>query len=211
MSSLATIRADVENDLKDTGNTLWTDAEINRAIYRALQDYSHASPIEQKSTLPTAPNSRNVSLATLTPRIRVVAAEYPTGEYPPQYVPFTIWGDTLTLDLISAPSGTPNVDILWHKEHAINGSVTFPTSHDNIISTGAAGYAALAAAAYAANRVNVGGDNTWGRYQEFGRSRLAAFEQMLRTLPAASRLNTSQLYSAIHTRLTSQTTDPGPV
>ena len=37
-------------------------------------------------------------LCALAPRVRVVAAEYPTGEYPPSFAPFSLWGDTLTLE-----------------------------------------------------------------------------------------------------------------
>lgn len=213
MSTLATIRADVRNDLhdNDASDERWADAILNRHIERALQEYSHVSPIEQKSTLTTSSDSREVDVSTLTPRVRIIAAEYPTGEYPPAFVPFTLWGDTITLDLAGAPSGTPNVIVLWHKEHSINGSVTFPSNHDHIIATGAAGYAALEWSSFATNRVNTGGDNVWGMYADFANTRLAAFRDMLRQLPAANSLRTARLYAPVDARLRSQTTDPGPV
>lgn len=213
MSSLATLRADVRRDLhdEDAAAYRWVDNEIDRHIKRTLQEYSYASPLETKTTLTTVSNSRDVSITTLTPRVRVVAAEYPTGVYPPEYVPFTLWGDTLTLDLISAPSGTPNVNVYWHKEHAINGSTTFPSSHDTIVASGAAAYAALEWASFASNRVNVGGDAAWGRYMDFAVQRLKEFHEMLRALPAQSRVQTSRLYTPADARLKSQTTDPGPV
>ena len=213
MSSLATLRADVRRDLhdEDAAAYRWVDNEIDRHIKRALQEYSHVSPLETKTTLVTVANSRDVTVTTLTPRIRIVAAEYPTGVYPPEYVPFTLWGDTLTLDLVSAPSGTPNVNVYWHKEHAINGSVTFPSSHDQIIATGAAAYAALEWGSFASNRVNVGGENTWGRYMDFANVRLREFHELLRALPARSRLQSARLYTPVDVRLRSETTDPGPV
>ena len=213
MSSLATLRADVRKDLhdEDAAGYRWVDNEIDRHIKRALQEYSHVSPLETKTTLVTVANSRDVTVTTLTPRIRVVAAEYPTGEYPPEYVPFTLWGDTLTLDLVAAPSGTPNVNVYWHKEHAINGSVTFPSSHDQIIATGAAAYAALEWGSFASNRVNVGGENTWGRYMDFANVRLREFHELLRALPARSRVQSARLYTPVEARLKSETTDPGPV
>lgn len=211
MSSLATLRAALRQDLHDGGSAIWTDAVLQRHIERALREYSMVSALEQKTTLATVSNSRNVDVSTLTPRIRIVAAEYPTGEYPPAFVPFTLWAGTLTLDLEAAPSGTPNVNVYWHKVHVINGTVSFPATDDDIIVTGAAAYAALDVASFATNRVNTGGENVWGRYIEFGRQRLEQFQQMLRSMPAASRLKTSQLYRPVDQRLKSQTTDPGPV
>jgi hypothetical protein len=212
MSSLATIRADVRKDLHDEDSSAyrWTDAVLDRHIKRAVREYSFYSPLEQKTALVTASNSRDVDVSSLTPRVRIVAAEYPTGQYPPSYTPFSLWGDTLTLDLDGAPSGTPAVNVLWHKVHAINSSVTFPSTDDDIIATGAAGFAALELASYASNRVNVGGDNVWGRYLDFGQQRLKSFYDQLRRLPATNRLRSGRLYSPVDVRLTSQTTDPGP-
>lgn len=217
MSSTATIRAAVRIDLhdEDAAAYRWVDATLNRHIQRVVQEYSHVSPLETKSTLVTVADSRDVSVATLTPRIRVVAAEYPTGEYPPEFVPFTLWGDTLTLDLVAAPSGTPNVNVYWHKEHTIHATVdassTFPASHDQIIATGAAAYAALEWGSFSSNRVNIGGENTWGRYMDFAAVRLEEFHEMLRNLPARSKVQTARLYAPVDARLRSQTTDPGPV
>jgi len=213
MSNLATIRAAVRIDLQDedTSNERWPDATLDRHIKRALRDYSLVSPLEQKSTLQTAQSSRDVDVSGLTPRVRIVAAEYPTGEYPPSYVPFSLWGDTLTLDLAGAPAGTPDVAVYWHKVHTINGTVTFPSTHDDLIATGAAGYAALEWASFSSNRLNVGGDEVWGRYLEFANVRLAAFREQLRALPSAGRARTSRLYAPVDARFTSQSTDPGPV
>lgn len=94
MSNLATIRATVRTDLhdEDTSNQRWSDAELNRHIARALQEYSLHAPLETKSTVQTTAGSRDLSVSSLTPRIRLVAAEYPTGAYPPNFVPFSLWG-----------------------------------------------------------------------------------------------------------------------
>lgn len=214
MSSLATIRAAVRKDLhdEDAAAYRWTDAVLQRHIERTVLEYSQVSPLEQKSTLVTVAGTRDISIATLTPRLRVSHVEWPTLEYPPALVPFTIWGDTLTLDVVSAPAAIENVFIFWHKVHAINGSVTFPATHDDIIATGAAAYAALDWASFASNRVNVGGDNVWGKYMDFANVRLTEFQRMLRELlPAANTLRTGRLYSPATERIRSQTTDPGPL
>ena len=212
MSNLVTIRAAVRTDLhdEDPTNERWTDAELDRHIRRTLLEYSLHSPLEIKSTLQTVAGSRDIAVSSLAPRVRVVAVELPTGEYPPSYVPFSLWGDTLTLDLTAAPSSVQDVNIYWHQTHSINGSVTFPVSHDDIVAGGAAAYAALEWASFATNRLNVGGDEVWGRYMEFGNVRLAAFKEQLRRLPEVNRAKTARLYTPVDARLTSQSTDPGP-
>jgi hypothetical protein len=213
MSSLASIRGDVRKDLHDEDSSAyrWADSVLDRHIKRAVREYSFYNPLEQKAALTTVSNSRDVDVSSLTPRVRIVAAEYPAGQYPPSFTPFSLWGDTLTLDLEGAPAGTPGVSVLWHKVHAINGSVTFPSTDDDIIATGAAGFAALELASFASNRVNVGGDNVWGRYLDFGQQRLRDFYDQLRRLPSSNRLRSGRFYSPVEERLTSQTTDPGPM
>lgn len=212
MSSLATIRSAVRKDLHDEDATVyrWTDAVLDRHIARVLLEYSQVNPLEQKTTLVTTPGSRDLSVASLTPRVRVVAAEYPTGEYPPSFVPFSLWGDTLTLDVAGAPASAQNVNVYWHKAHVINGSVTFPSTHDDIIAGGAGGYAALEWASFASNRVNVGGADAWGRYMDFANVRLEEFRRALRELPAANTLRTGQFYTPQPAGFRRQTTDPGP-
>ncbi len=213
MSNLATIRAAVRIDLQDedAANERWADDTLDRHIKRAVLEFSHVNPLEKKSTLQTASDSRDVDISNLSSLIRIVAAEYPTSEYPPSYVPFSLWADKLTLDLSGAPSGTPDVAIYWHAVHTINGTVSFSDSHDDIVAGGASGYAALEWASFSSNRLNAGGDDVWGRYMEFANVRLAAFREQLSRLPAANRARTSRLYRPADARFTSQSTDPGPV
>ena len=85
MSNLATIRASVRKDLhdEDAAAFRWADAVLDRHIKRALLEYSQVSPLEAKTTLQTVADSRDIDVSALTPRVRVVAAEWPSGEYPP--------------------------------------------------------------------------------------------------------------------------------
>ena len=213
MSSLATLRADLRKDLhdEDAAAYRWVDNVLDRHIKRALREYSQVSPLEDRVIALTSAGSRDISLAGVTNLIRVVAVEYPTGEYPPAFVPFSVFENVLTMDLISPPSAIENVNLFLHIYHAINGSTTFPAAHDDIILSGAAGYAALEWASFASNRVNTGGPDVWGRYMDFANVRLAQFREMLAGLPAVSRVKTAQLYTPVEARFTSQTTDPGPV
>ena len=102
---LPTMRTRVRRDLRDedAANYRWTDAEIDRHIGRAVQEVSLAAPLEASATLTTTAGSRELSIAALTSRVSVEAAEYPAGQYPPCLVPFTTWADTLTLLIDGAP------------------------------------------------------------------------------------------------------------
>lgn len=215
MSSTATLRGRVELDLRDTGNAVWSDAQLDRGIERAVREYSHFNPLQTKTTVPTNSNSRVINIASLTPRIRVVAVEYPTGEYPHAFVPFGQWGDDLEMDIVETPSGTPNTVVWWEKEHTqhatTDSSCTYPATDDELIVVGAAGYALLEFAGYISNRVNVGGEEAWGKYKALGDERVARFLAGCKRHPNFARVRPGRLYSTLAPRLTSQTTDPGPL
>lgn len=212
MSSLSTIRANVRKDLRDEDatNQRWTDAVLDRHIQRALREYSMVSPLEKKTTLTTDADARTVGVSSLVPRLRIVAVEYPTGEFPRSFTPFSEWADVVTLDVEDAPSGTPDVIVYWHGPHTINGTISFPATDDDIVATGAAAFAALEWASFATNRVNVGGESVWGMYMDFAQVRLAEFREQLRRLPAANRLRTGMLFRPELSDLRTQSSDPGP-
>jgi hypothetical protein len=101
------------------------------------------------------------------------------------------------MDVVSAPTDTDNVNIFWLKTHTLDGSSsTIPPQHDDIIATGAAGYAALDRGAFAADRVNTGGDDVWGRYKAFGDERLREFRRQLAAFTTQRRLRQRKLYVA---------------
>src|SRR5262245_30671517 len=118
-TTITTIRSRVRQDLhdEDSSSYRWTDAVLDRHITRAVNEYSLAAPLEQKSTLTTTPGSRDLSITSLTNLINVEAAEWPAGQYPPRFVGISRWQSTLILDTPNAPSGAENVTIYWTKTH----------------------------------------------------------------------------------------------
>lgn len=210
-TALEIITARVRQDLhdEDSSNYRWTTAVLQRHIDRALRELSHAIPSEQKSTLSTVAGTRDISFSSLTDLIRIVAVEYPTGNYPPTYVPFSIWQTTLTLLIDSAPSAIANVYVYWHKLHALATTTTLETWTQDILVAGAAGYAALDWASYSANRINLGGDPTYQHYKDFADTALAYFHAELRRVGLSGSLRTSRMYTPTEPRQ-SQSTDPGP-
>src|SRR3989304_4242390 len=97
--NLSEMRTRVRRDLhdEDPANQRWTDAELDRHIQHALRDFGLSVPLEAKTTLTTTPNSRDLSIASLTDLVTVESAEFPVGNFPPTCVGFSLWGTTLTL------------------------------------------------------------------------------------------------------------------
>jgi len=154
----------VRNDLKDlvSADYKWANNELIRHIQHAISDVSQYRPYEVKATCKTVANSFDVDISDCTGRIKVKKIEYPVGQNPPENPDFTLWGDTLTMSLDSAP-GVSNQDVYvyYGVMHTIDGDPTlanWPVLLDLVID-GAAAYAAFAAASLAVDSVNIGGAN----------------------------------------------------
>lgn len=196
--NLAEMRTAVRRDLRDedAGSQRWTDAEIDRHIARALAELSLAAPREAVATLATTAGSRELSIAALADRASIEAVEYPAGQYPAAAVPFTTWGDTLTL-LIDGTPGAADATVRYTRMHTLDGSgSTLTPALEQLIATGAAAYAALEWASYATNRVNVGGADTWRHFHVWAQERLAAFHHALSRHARERRLRARRLYAA---------------
>ncbi len=196
--NLSDMRTLVRRDLhdEDAANYRWTDDELDRHIARAVKELSLAVPGEAKATLSTTADSRDLSLAALTDRVVVEAVEYPLGEYPPSYVAFSVWGDTLTLLVDSPPLSATDVDVYYGRLHTLDATTsTIPEALEDLVATGAAAYAALEWASFATNRVNVGGDETWRNYLVWGQERLAAFARALAEHGRRGALRARRLYT----------------
>lgn len=194
---LATMRARVRRDLRDedAANYRWTDAEIDRHIARAVQEVSLAAPLEASTTLTTAAGSRDLSIAGLTSRVSVEAAEYPVGQYPPCLVPFTTWADTLSMLIDGTPGAGESVLVRYTKLHTLDGvGTTLPERLHDLVATGAGAYAGLEWASYATNRVNLGGTETWRNYHTWAQERMAAFAKSLAKLGRERRLRSHRMY-----------------
>jgi hypothetical protein len=196
--NLSAMRALVRRDLHDEDSNAyrWSDDELDRHIERAVREASLASPVEAKAVLTTTADSRDLSLASLADRVVVEAVEYPTGQYPPAYVAFSIWGDTLTLLVDIAPVSEEDACVYYAKLHTLDDSgSTLPAALEDVVATGAAGYAALEWASFATNRVNAGGSDTWRDYLIWGEQRLASFSSALARYGHRSAVRVRRLYT----------------
>lgn len=192
MTTLAALRERIRQDLRDTdaASYRWTDSELDRHLQHAVRLYSHYHPIEQRTVLATTSGSRDLALDGLAGWLRIVRVEYPLGLYPPSYVPFTVWGELLRLRTDLVPVGD-DCAVFWLQAHTVDEeSCTVPAAHEDLITTGAAGFAATAWASYATNRVSID-PRAVEHYTAFAEHRLAEFHAGLERL--TRRLRARQL------------------
>jgi hypothetical protein len=193
---LNTMRSIVRRELKDedAANYRWSDDELDRHIARAVKEFSEAVPLPAKATLPTTPDSRVIDISPLADRVMVEAVEYPLDEFPPGYQRFALWGHALTLFSDEAPDGS-NCNVYYGMLHTLDAEgSTIPTKHEDLIATGAGGYAAVEWASYAINRVSVGGTTTPREFLNWGNQRLKQFRNELKRLGRRNQVRIRQLY-----------------
>ena len=209
--NLTEMRTIVRRDLKDedAANYRWTNDELDRHINHAVRDFSEAIPYEQKAVKATTSGSREIDISTITDRIMVEVVEYPVDKFPKKYQRFSLWADILTILGSEVPDGS-NAYIYYGKLHTLDteGS-TIPTMYEDLIATGACGYAAVEWAVYAINRVNVGGTPTPRELLTWGREKLDYFRQELKRLGRRNRIRIRTLYKPYYPPL-SKSTDYGP-
>ncbi len=209
--NLADMRAIVRRDLhdEDEDNYRWTDDELNRHIARAVKDFSEHLPCEQEATKATTSDSRELDISDLSDRVAVTAVEYPVDQFPRRYQRFSLWGDTLTVLSEEIPDGS-NAYIYYGKLHTLDaGGSTIAGQYEDLVATGAAGYAAIEWAIFAVNQVNVGGGITPREFLGWGRERLSEFRKELRRLGRRNRVRLNTLYRPYYPAV-SKSTDYGP-
>jgi hypothetical protein len=209
---ISTMRGLVRRDLhdEDAANYRWTDDELDRHIARAVKELSLAAPLEAKAGLTTSAGSRDLSISSLSDVVGIEAVEYPVDEFPPCYVRYSLWENTLTLLVDGVPSGGEDVNVYYTKLHTLDAtSSTLPSAFEDLVATGAAGYAALEWASFATNRLNAGGEDAWRAYMNWGQERLSVFTQSLASVGRKNSVRARQLYRPYEPKA-SQSTDWGP-
>jgi len=195
LSEMITIvRKDLHDE--DSENYRWSDAELTRHINRAVKELSDKIPLPTRATLPTTSGSREIDISGISNRIMVEAVEYPVDASPPGYQRFSIWGDTVTIVSGSEPDGS-NCYVYYGALHTLdaNGS-TIPTKYEDLVAAGACGYATIEMAAYATNRVNIGGMTTPAEFRLWGSERLGFFQERLKRLGRGQRVRSQQLFKS---------------
>jgi hypothetical protein len=197
MSDLAALRDLVEADLDDSANDTWTTAEIDRAIQRALSDYSHVRPQEITASLTAlAAAGREISLSTLTALIRVVRiwAPYTAAdpEDPPKWRRFEYYGTTLYILDGDEPAIGDVVRVYYTKPQTIKdlasaAATTVAIEDEELIVLGGGAYAAMQKARSSVVAAGISTD-TPKHWLSWGSDRMAQFVEALRKVKATETL-----------------------
>ena len=135
--------------------------------------------------------------------------EYPVDNFPPRYQRFSLWADVLTILGSEVPDGS-NAYIYYGQLHTLGASgSTIPAEHEELVATGAGGYAAMEWAVYAINQVNVGGNETAQDFLNWGKDKLDYFRAELKWLGRRNRIRARALYKPYFPPV-SKSTDYGP-
>jgi hypothetical protein len=186
-------------DLEDPNPpaTIWSDADLQRHVTHAVIEYQIWRPLEVlESVLALSVGSRNLSVASIANLVRVLAVEYPTGQWPPAYVQFQQFGTTLTLFLDGPPGAADPlaVNLYCLERHTVNGTTcTIDPADDEAIVAGTVHFAAQEYAFKTAGLVAATGPNTWLRYRDLALDKAAEFRGYLEVVRA--RLTTQRAYA----------------
>ena len=188
------LRKDLHDE--DSNDYRWSDSELTRHIGRAVKELSERVPGPARAILATTADSREITVSGLTNRIMIEAVEFPINDYPPSFQRFSIWGDIMTIISGIEPDGS-NCYVYYGTLHTLDSQgSTVPPKHEDLVATGAVAYAALEWAAYAINKVNVGGADVAREYRQWGSERLAAFQEALGRLGRRQRVRVQRLFEA---------------
>ncbi len=191
------LRIDLHDE--DSSDYRWTDAQLDRHLGRALRELSAAQPRPDVTTIQTGADGITLSLATQTELVRVDAVEFPVGESPPSYVDFFLRGATITLLTGERPDAGEAVKVHYGRLHTLNATTSTIASHlEELVLTGAAGYAAMDLSGHAINSINVGGPHTWRHFLEWGQENLARFHQGLSDLSRRTSMRVRRLNRPLH-------------
>lgn len=176
MTTLTDIRTLVRRDLKDedSGDYRWTDDEIDRAIQKAVLEYSGYCPLPQLTALATVDQDDQVDISTLTDRIDILKVEHPVTDkpYPPRR--FAVWADVLYfLDGYLGDGGDCNIH--WLKKHSLDTASTIPAPHEGVIALGACAFAVSSLGQYHANLANIGGKDVDRDYNLWAKQMFTQF------------------------------------
>jgi hypothetical protein len=193
--NLATMRARVRQDLKDTDaqNYRWADGEVDAAIERVVREFSLASPIESEDDIATTEDSREIDISSLSGLLKVVSVEFPLDNTPHYYQHFTKYG---TYIYMQEEGDGDDARIRWLKQHTLDADTsTIPEHLEELIVLGATGYLATSASAYTVDKASIGGRDTALNYLKWGQARLERYQRQLKAVARDNRIIPMELYT----------------
>ncbi len=199
--TLTNMRNRLRIDLHDEDPSAyrWTDPQLDRHLGRTTRELSAAHPRPDVATIRIGSDGFTLSIASLEDLVRVEAVEYPVGENPPSFVDFSLRGSILTLLTAGRPGADAPAKVHYGRLHTLDANEsTIPPHLEELVITGAAGFAAMDWSGHAINSINVGGPQTWRHFLEWGQTKLAHFRQGLADLSRRTTLRVRRLQRPLH-------------
>jgi len=120
---------EVEALLQDTGNAIWTAAEIGTVLDRCLIEIARYRPYMVKETLTTTADSRDLDISSITDLVGIEKLEYKVDKYPQQWHNWDLFGDTLTMRVATAPVADESVYLYCRKAHHLDADWAAATAY----------------------------------------------------------------------------------
>ena len=161
--TLATLRDEIEKDLKDSANASFSADEVDRAVALALRDFNSTEPNQTIGTISAVDDQHEYSLASLTGLLTITRIIYPYDDSDPDYpmveVTPDIYGGKLIMPAHLSMDDTYKIRVFYTTPHAVNGlegasATTILDSDRDLLALGAVAYAAKMYARYSVNRIN---------------------------------------------------------
>jgi len=122
MKTISAVRSIARQALRDeykaTGYE-FPDDELDLYIGEALIEISQARPYEVRETV-TADGTNEIDLSEIDGLLEVVKVEWPTGNIPPSFLKFHVFGGTIRLDV--KPTEDDDIYVYCHKVHEVTDS-----------------------------------------------------------------------------------------
>jgi hypothetical protein len=187
--------ARAREDLKDTDdqNYIWTDAEIQSAILRTVDEYSIHAPMQHQDDIATTDGETEIDITSLESLLQVESVEFPLGQNPRHMQHTEYWAGRLYME--DEGDGT-DARVRWLAKHTIDGdATTIPPHHEEIIVLGATGYLAMSASAYTVDRATIAGH--WGTisFRDWAIERLKRYDTALKQVAQGKRVTRRTLYT----------------
>ena len=193
--NLTEMRARVREDLQDTDsqNYRWTDDEVDGAIDRVVMEYSLHTPIQQQADIATTDGDTELDISSLSGLLKIESVEFPIGKTPKYMQHFEYWAGHLYME---DEGDGDDARVRWFKKHTLTAqSTTIPTEHEEIIVLGATGYLAMSASAATVDRAFIAGRYGTISYRDWGKERLARYDQKLKQIASGNKVTQRQLYT----------------
>ncbi len=191
MSTLAELRDTIEADLKDSGNAIWSTAELDHHIRHALRAYSAVDPQRLAAVVACTVDEREYALSDISGAlIDVTDVWFPydaaAPEYPPRRPPWSLLNGALYLEAVLAPEAGESLRVFYTAPHTLSGldsasATTLDAAGEQVVALLAEAYAAFQ---YGASTINTVTASGWTprHLREWAADRLALAQQELESI-----------------------------